>query len=1313
MTKIVVPSNIRNAKDIPGINELVTEIHFEGDSIHIDEEDNPLQSLTSQCTIYTKSASLKLSLMEYVGDANIQVEPSGENMEIQTNLESALESTTTYLIDRNGVQYIWRADTNSVQIRRKPRLLQSQYSTPNNLILRSTYLPVDRVQGSVIHYDRSDVMDIYRRRVRQSLKASTRVEDRLQFQALLDSDTKLSQHKDFQDFESNLLSDMGMKHIVLEENTTSIQENAYLGQSYLQSIRIKGKLWNEENQTLQIGANAFKGLHPEFVLMVDDRTTYEKILEQRSNFMDDTATVEYYWVVTLSESRTVPYKIGYLYNYSEYLKGNVHIFYYEGKESNLFDKYMLSEEEDTHDITIPSYYQSDSIEGMCFDLDYENGYAIVYNLPLIEKVVHTHDTEEDIETGKIYNGDLSIRKTNVIVPPFNIRAEYMEFDTTDRRIYSTCTKMKKCLSEKYNFGDVLVFPHAVIFDQKEYPVRSIQCPIPETESYVPFQHSKKIVIPSTVNTIGDYVFYGGVLKEIQLSKRINSIGKYAFGNNSELKGVQLPESLRSIGEGCFFNTGIRTLTLPIQVSDFSKPIIQSPEEIHIETKVVNRLSTDWFNGFNENVIFYFYDENVYSYFRTSTAWLENWTENHRLLESEFLDQDQVFGAQVSMDGEEYVAKLISILDTRYKDTDIHLPSWIPYNGEVARVKSIGPNLFQGYENTIVQVTMGDTIESIDPNSFLNISNLATVSLSSRLKSLPDSIFQNTKITTLYIPFSVESIGSNVIPWNWMEYVIFEVQPCSSEDPTEERTYYESFLSRHQSFWKDLQAHNISVFFTDDRILPYYNNKANRVHLLKNSVHETLEAKNRCIITYDFLDEDHAILNYVQGYKRIYHIPEYVMNNDVPVRITGLNYVAFHDIQDPFDLYLYFQVKDVPQRFLYTHGLKRIHFQKPVLTMNVNAFQNCPELEEIHLYQNYYPTLNGSSSTMEITSKFRLHRDEAYVPEDDVPDGTRYEDALTGFQYIIHNGLFELQRWVPPESMLNILVVPSSIKYISEGNNEWDIPVSKIQDHAFQSCQIPIILDLRKVKDITIEEHAFEDSRGISVILPQSLYDRLYQEDRIQKSYIFFRYLDHVVYIQQVIHENALTGPKYPSMIEYLGVIYYLVHLSDQYSFAMISSFKTQMETGWLYHTFGEPFLKVNGITYEIRCIADSFFPDNAPKYKANMDFSMLSDSFYISEHVFYNANTSNLRIKFSDSQLQFYKNQGRILEKNGSLYLDGTVLILDEFLDPNEDTDGMALESSSEQPEEIQDVSSMEEVPTYQISDSGKEMEIQFPEEGS
>ena len=71
----------------------------------------------------------------------------------------------------------------------------------------------------------------------------------------------------------------------------------------------------------------------------------------------------------------------------------------------------------------------------------------------------------------------------------------------------------------------------------------------------------RVTLPQTLTTIGDQAFYGcTTLAALTLPKKLTTIGSSAFSNTSSLQSISIPTSLTSIGTDAFTGSGLKTLT---------------------------------------------------------------------------------------------------------------------------------------------------------------------------------------------------------------------------------------------------------------------------------------------------------------------------------------------------------------------------------------------------------------------------------------------------------------------------------------------------------------------------------------------------------------------------------------------------------------------------------------------------------------------------------------------------------------------------------------------------------------------------------
>ena len=82
---------------------------------------------------------------------------------------------------------------------------------------------------------------------------------------------------------------------------------------------------------------------------------------------------------------------------------------------------------------------------------------------------------------------------------------------------------------------------------------------------------KSIEIPDTVTYIGDYCFSGcNRLQKIKLSKKIQTINQRLLQGCSSLTEIEIPEGVKSIGYAAFISCNkLTTITLPASLTSFN------------------------------------------------------------------------------------------------------------------------------------------------------------------------------------------------------------------------------------------------------------------------------------------------------------------------------------------------------------------------------------------------------------------------------------------------------------------------------------------------------------------------------------------------------------------------------------------------------------------------------------------------------------------------------------------------------------------------------------------------------------------------
>ena len=106
-------------------------------------------------------------------------------------------------------------------------------------------------------------------------------------------------------------------------------------------------------------------------------------------------------------------------------------------------------------------------------------------------------------------------------------------------------------------------PETVTYNGTTYTVTAIENDAFSSSMSAAPLPLKKVVIPSTVTTIGAAAFnLSQNIKSVTLGENVQTIGAWAFSGCSSLESIVLPDNLKSIDEGAFSDcSGLKTLTI--------------------------------------------------------------------------------------------------------------------------------------------------------------------------------------------------------------------------------------------------------------------------------------------------------------------------------------------------------------------------------------------------------------------------------------------------------------------------------------------------------------------------------------------------------------------------------------------------------------------------------------------------------------------------------------------------------------------------------------------------------------------------------
>lgn len=242
-----------------------------------------------------------------------------------------------------------------------------------------------------------------------------------------------------------------------------------------------------------------------------------------------------------------------------------------------------------------------------------------------------------------------------------------------------------------------------------------------------------IVIPDTVEEIGKEAFFRCInLKSVVMSKNLRKLGDEAFRECGSLETIVLPASIEELGELAFYYcTNLKTVTLPSKSKITLMPRAvfnncSSLEQINIPNNV-KKIDRSAFYGCSS---------------LTSIDIPSSVIE----IRSQAFDECTNLSEIKLNEGLEIIENMV-FYNTAIKKMDI--PS---------TVTELGSSAFAACENLSI-VSCGSNLNVIGESVFKDCINLIEVELNEGLTLISKSSFQNTAITTIVIPSTVEKIES--------------------------------------------------------------------------------------------------------------------------------------------------------------------------------------------------------------------------------------------------------------------------------------------------------------------------------------------------------------------------------------------------------------------------------------------------------------------------------------------------------------------------------------------------------------------------
>ncbi len=624
---------------------------------------------------------------------------------------------------------------------------------------------------------------------------------------------------------------------------------------------------------------------------------------------------------------------------------------------------------------------------------------------------------------------------------------------------------------------------------------------------------KEIVFPASMKTIPEGILENTQVEKIVLSEGVEEIGDYAFANNKLLKSVVFPSTLKKIGRGAFMNSNLESVTLPSGL-----------EEIAEKAFFNNKLSAVTLPTYLKTLGDYAFSNNN----------LKEVTLPSRLevLGTAFVDNSELSKITFS-EGLKEITSAFS--GTSIKS--VVLPK---------SLEKIGNGAFYNLKG-LADISIPENVTSIGDEAFYN-TGLTSIDLPANLKIIGRYAFSGTKLKKVVLPSQVETIGNHAFSIESLESVHI---PKSLKSVTS--SYNTSYI--YNGSWKSVEwGEYYNAIFSGDKNLKTVTFEDGISEIISGLFKETginkidLPSSVTKIGSSAFANSDLTTINLPSS---LSEIQDFAFANTklkeitIPDSVEKIGYGAFDSVKTLDKVILPTNLKEISSKTFYKTNIAKITIPESVSSIGGIAFADTP-LKSITLPNNLISIGQNAFSGTQLTtvvlpSKIKTLENEAFgeianlvsvnIPLSLESGYNAFSNSKKLENVIIEDGREKIPAGLLSNIGIKTFTLPSTIK--------------TIENNAFAQNDYLSEIVLNNALE-TIDDRAFANANLKHVKLPDSLTylgRGAFENNHSLTEVIFSKKLRNIS--ENAFANTGLTKLEVPSNIEeiYSGA-FYNTKLSD-------------------------------------------------------------------------------------------------------------------------------------------------------------------------